>query len=239
MVMRSDTPEDTRRKFFERFKVLDNGCWQWKGQIVKGHGRMRFEAKNIYANRYSYLIFKGLVPRNVFVLNTCGETLCVNPEHLYLDLSAHKLEHKEKIFMLNVEKKEGGCWLWKGLRDRDGYGIFCFNKRQYRAHRQSYEIFKEDFAKEKIIMHVCDNPPCVNPDHLNEGTIEDNNRDMAEKGRCSIRRGEKSPVAKFSNRQVKFIRTLYELGLKQCKIAKIYFVHPSTVSDIINNKTYA
>ncbi len=77
------------------------------------------------------------------------------------------------------------CWPWKGLRDKDGYGLLSHNNRQVRAHRVAYELATGTSADGLTIRHaVCDNPPCQNPAHLLPGTVADNNHDKASHGRA-------------------------------------------------------
>jgi hypothetical protein len=83
----------------------------------------------------------------------------------------------------------GECWEWTGSRDEDGYGKFQYpgdDGRQVhtRAHRWAYEAFVGPIPGGHVVMHaVCDNPPCVRPDHLDTGTPLANNDDKVEKGR--------------------------------------------------------
>lgn len=79
-----------------------------------------------------------------------------------------------------------GCWEWNGKRNDDGYGIFNAGRLGYenaRAHRAVYECFVEPIPDELQLRHKCDNPPCVNPDHLIPGTAADNSRDMVKRRR--------------------------------------------------------
>lgn len=73
-------------------------------------------------------------------------------------------------------KKEEDCWLWKGTIN-NGYGIFYCNGLRIRAHIISYIIFKNEVPKGKEVCHKCDNPSCVNPNHLYLGTHQDNMKD--------------------------------------------------------------
>jgi len=73
-----------------------------------------------------------------------------------------------------------GCWLWKGLKDQDGYGGFD----HYRAHRLMWIVIFGQIPITLQVLHHCDNPPCVNPFHLWLGTQSDNMKDMHSKGRA-------------------------------------------------------
>lgn len=81
---------------------------------------------------------------------------------------------------------ESGCWEWKGHRDDAGYGTFQASRLGFestRAHRVMYEHFVGPIPDGLLVRHTCDNPPCVNPDHLIPGTALDNALDMIERGR--------------------------------------------------------
>lgn len=82
-----------------------------------------------------------------------------------------------------------GCWVWNACKDTKGYGLFQMGQRptgSYKAsaaHRVSWQIHKGEIPKGMNVLHKCDNPPCVNPDHLFLGTQQDNTNDMIKKGR--------------------------------------------------------
>lgn len=87
-------------------------------------------------------------------------------------------------FWSKVSKIESGCWLWKAAKDSQGYGHFWFNKRHCKAHRVSWELLNGPVGSDEIfVLHKCDTPSCVNPDHLFLGTNDDNILDHLLKGR--------------------------------------------------------
>ncbi len=93
-----------------------------------------------------------------------------------------KLTEKEsKRFRCKFEVSE--CWIWKNPNVGIGYGQFLFRGERYRAHRFSYLIHKGEIAAGLHVLHKCDNPSCVNPDHLFLGTQKENMEDMWKKGR--------------------------------------------------------
>ena len=79
-------------------------------------------------------------------------------------------------------KSIDGCWLWK-TESSIKYGSFWFNRQRYRAHRASYEMFKGTIPESLNVLHTCDNPKCVNPEHLFLGTQQDNMSDKCAKGK--------------------------------------------------------
>jgi hypothetical protein len=82
-------------------------------------------------------------------------------------------------------KKSDGCWEWQAYRDEDGYGsVGSFgNADRMSTHRYSWVLHNGPIPADLFVLHRCDNPPCVRPDHLFLGTVLDNNRDAIAKGR--------------------------------------------------------
>ena len=96
------------------------------------------------------------------------------------------------------------CWEWIGFKDGNGYGRYG----RILAHRIAYELTLGEIPRGMAVCHKCDNPGCVNPDHLWIGTQADNVRDMLAKGRDRRgppRRGETSNKAKLTSNQVREI----------------------------------
>ena len=77
-----------------------------------------------------------------------------------------------------------GCWLWTGAVDGDGYGVLYNSGDDRKTHRISWMIRFGPIPKGMSVLHKCDNPPCVNPDHLFLGTALDNMHDAMKKGRA-------------------------------------------------------
>ncbi len=71
-----------------------------------------------------------------------------------------------------------GCLEWTGHRDKNGYGAITINQRPHRTHRVAWEIVNGPIPSGLWVLHRCDNPPCMNPDHLFMGTAADNTSDM-------------------------------------------------------------
>jgi len=144
----------------------------------------------------------------------------------------------EQRFWSRVVKRDNGCWEWQGAKDRDGYGMFRGVIRGItynRAHRFSYALHYEDIPKGKHVCHKCDNPKCVNPEHLWIGSNADNMHDKIAKGRHKVLSGENSPHAKITEEEAKAILTdprPYSL------IASEYNIAASTVGSIKNKNSW-
>jgi len=137
----------------------------------------------------------------------------------------------EERFAKSVVKTDG-CWIWKASRDKNGYGIFRGELAGVlftRAHRFSYALHTGDLLVGMQALHTCDNPCCVNPDHLFSGTIADNMRDKVQKGRSRAPVGEQNGHAILTERQV---RRILKDPRPYAEIASEYNVAASTIGSI-------
>ena len=101
----------------------------------------------------------------------------------------------ERLQQRSSVDPESGCWIWLLHRDKDGYGRIG-HKREL-AHRVSYRAFIGELPKGQCVLHACDNPACINPQHLRAGTQRDNITDMLAKGRqnlSGLRAGQSADV---------------------------------------------
>jgi len=97
--------------------------------------------------------------------------------------SARKMSTAEYIAYNSVPEPNTGCWFWLGSVNATGYGMACRNNKRIFAHRLSYKFFHGEFPKELWVLHKCDTPLCMNPNHLFLGVAKDNTRDMNSKRR--------------------------------------------------------
>jgi hypothetical protein len=131
---------------------------------------------------------------------------------------------------------ESGCWEFMGSKDSLGYGQMAVNRgRPWRAYRIAYEAWVKVPEPNVDICHRCDNPPCINPAHLFEGTRKDNIDDMVAKKRH--RNGENKKNHKLTDVEVQQIKDLYASGLYRHKdLAEMFGVSSSLISMLIAGK---
>ena len=132
------------------------------------------------------------------------------------------------------------CWQWMAGKDRDGYGRIRLdgNGPTLRAHRVSFEIAHGPIPDGLQVLHTCDNPGCCNPAHLFLGTDADNHHDMDQKGRRVNPLGEAHGMSKLTEGDVLTIRELSAAGYAQEAIARKFGIGHSTVSDVVNRKSW-
>jgi hypothetical protein len=118
------------------------------------------------------------------------------------------------------------------------YGLFCWKQQTVKAHRASWSIYQGEIPAGAHVLHRCDNPPCVNPDHLFLGTHQDNMRDCSVKGRAARPHGGASYLAKLTDADVMAIRaTPYDRRTLSLLAAR-YNLNRGTIHKIIKRKTW-
>lgn len=154
------------------------------------------------------------------------------------------------------------CWEWNGTVDRNGYGVFCARtkhtkRNHYFAHRVMWMLVFGDDPVGMSVCHSCDNPKCVNPFHLWEGTQRQNMKDMIAKGRdaCLLSgrnkpsghkrpdvaercTGSKHHKAKMTEQDVLLARSEFANGVLVAHLAKRYGVRHITMSRAISGETW-
>lgn len=141
-------------------------------------------------------------------------------------------------FWSKVRVSPSGCWEWTGGRNSSGYGGFQCQGFNFKAHRISFYI-EHGRDPLRFSLHRCDNPPCVNPDHLFDGSAKDNAMDRVRKGRQGDTRGERHGCHKLTEEDVLRIKQLYVpniFGVR--RIASLFGVTKRAVWAIINSRAW-
>jgi hypothetical protein len=136
----------------------------------------------------------------------------------------------EEKFWSRIEKTDG-CWLWTRGTNSGGYGKFTVKGRMYYAHVFSFYL-ANGYWPTLDVLHSCDTPRCVNPEHLREGTQKDNAYDMVSRGRASL------GGATLSWAKVETIRELLAEGREVNVIAYQFGVSARTIRDIRQGRTW-
>jgi len=129
------------------------------------------------------------------------------------------------------------CWEWTAGKSASGYGVFWMGGRNNRAHRVSWVLEFGKIPKGLLVCHHCDNPLCVNPNHLFLGTAQENSLDAMEKGRFAT--GELNGRSKLRDDDVLLIRKRLESGERLKPIAEDYNVEISTIHKIKKGRSWS
>jgi hypothetical protein len=155
----------------------------------------------------------------------------------------HMWKQNASTFLKNVQK--GGddeCWPWigkpNGYRWKYGYAKCRMNRKRQFVHRVAYQLFVGPIPDDKpIIRHTCDNPRCVNPNHLIAGTVQDNIDDRNLRNRQA--KGDGNGRSKLTAEQVEEIRKLYVPYRTTFKsLAERYGVTLDQIHRIVRRKSW-
>ena len=127
------------------------------------------------------------------------------------------------------------CILHTGCVANSGYGLKSLNGKTMSAHRAAYIQSNGAIPEGMVIMHSCDNPLCVNPEHLIAGTQKENRMDCVTKGRHNAPKGENHYRAKLTAEVVREIRAS---SLTNTELAEVYGTSRRTISDARRGKTW-
>lgn len=181
-----------------------NGCWyRYSRARNSGYTTITVAGVRVGAHRFAYAAFVGDIPAGMEVDHLCRDRACVNPEHLSLVNRAENVRRRDAFTpntfasgdlrqrVMSRVSITGDCWLWTGAKVR-GYGVISVQKRTKYAHRVVYELEVEQIPEGMDLDHLCRNPLCVNPKHLEPVTRSVNVARMLDaqpKDRC--RRGHR------------------------------------------------
>ena len=200
-------------RFMGFVEKQDSGCWfRYSRARDNGYTTLQVDGRRVGAHRFSYAAFVGDIPVGMEVDHLCRDRGCVNPEHLELVDRSTNLARRDDanpgVFAARslVERlhsrlqPSGDCFLWTGALVR-GYGVVSVDGKTRYVHRVLYELERGPIPDGHDLDHLCRNPKCVNPEHLEPVTRSVNISRMLDKQpKDKCRRGHQfSEKGKTSN----------------------------------------
>jgi len=170
---------------------------------------------------------------------SCGGTVRVRSEdlahgkHLFCTKQCPARSPRTLDEWLANTAPSGACLLWRGS-STNGYGRINVAGKVVHAHREVHRLATGDSPP--VVMHTCDTPLCINPEHLKSGTPAENTEDMVNKGRHA--HGETHYKAKLNARQVQEIRTAAAVGVPKLRLAKAYGISRWNLYLLLQGKTW-
>lgn len=206
-------------KFYED----ENGC-----HICTSHkSTTTVNGKTMTIQQYVYRTKVGEIPEGKIVAHTCDNRRCINPDHLYLTTKRERYSNPIDFVVDPVK----GCFnCTSHPLDVDGYPRITVNRKTTKLSRFVYAQMFDEIPEGLIVRHKCDNPQCINPEHLELGTDGDNRRDCVERDRQA--KGSKNGTAKLTEEQVREIRKRLAAGERGSDLAREYGVVKSIISAI-------
>jgi hypothetical protein len=157
-----------------------------------------------------------------------------------LRIEESQKERIKGMLLLRSKPNEAtGCLEWQKALSRYGYGRMKASKKDELSHRLSYAAYVGEIPDGMLVCHHCDNPKCINPDHLFLGTYKDNAIDRNAKGRAPLTGGERNGCARLSIDDVKgILKRKKDAGLSYGTIAREYGVSPKQIEKIVRGERW-
>jgi hypothetical protein len=170
----------------------------------------------------------------------------MSEEDRYIYIRDHHYRGYEYYFWarVDIQADDRQCWTWRNSKYRNGYGSLRIKNPDGTisaklAHRVAWEITYGPIPEGMKICHKCDNPPCCNPAHLFLGTTQDNNRDMALKGRVKGIHHQITHGSKLTRSIAEEIRKLHrEEGLNGPQLSLLFQVSRHHIYSILNGRAW-
>lgn len=146
---------------------------------------------------------------------------------------------RRRIEDLSIPEPNTGCWLWTRWAMPRGYGRLYVGNRQWLAHRVSSWVFNGPYSENLAIMHECDTPACVNPEHLRPGTNKENVDHRVKMGRTAILSGSQNPYSKLTESVIRRCREDWHAGLfTYSEMARRYGVSKTTMARAVKGQRW-
>jgi hypothetical protein len=151
---------------------------------------------------------------------------------------ARRKTYRERFDEKYTKLGPNECWEWNAAKNHSGYGAFntCRNNRVKVAHRVAWELSHGPIPEGLCVCHRCDNPSCVNPNHLFLGTKADNNADKVSKGRSNF--GERNGRSRLLEAQASRILARRREGVPSKQVAAEFGVCRETVDNIASGRNW-